>query len=172
MSEQAPFWSDDFDMDLPRIVPDWLDLLGPAADVELWTYSNTTHGRINCPTAWNQYDGSLASYFGLDPNNVKPDNYYAGLDKPVPCTFAEAVRDLWSHHHRAMLGEHRIIDAFEWHDFAQIMYHVRGQDVLSEGLHDRLVEKARAWVRDCGDRMAAALEARDEAEVDIRGAGG
>ena len=36
------FWSDDFDMDLPKIIPEARERLGKYADLELVTHGHTT----------------------------------------------------------------------------------------------------------------------------------
>jgi hypothetical protein len=89
-------WCDDFDADLLAVVPGAAEALGEAAGVKLLTYSTLTDGKINCPSAWNTYDGSLIAYFWTAPEH-RPNAAWYTTDPVVGCTFLEAVRDEWVH---------------------------------------------------------------------------
>lgn len=93
----GPLWCEDFDADLPKVVPGALDALGDAADVELRTYSRPTNGKINCPAAWHT-DLGLTAYFSTpDFGQPQPLGYVTVKEALVPCTFWEVVRDEWIH---------------------------------------------------------------------------
>jgi hypothetical protein len=49
---RAAFWSDDFDMDLLRLVPEVPELLGDTGARTLYVRGGTSHGRLNHPAAW------------------------------------------------------------------------------------------------------------------------
>jgi hypothetical protein len=70
VSTDLPFWSDDFDMDLPKVIPDAKAALGDVADLELVTHGHTTHGRLNHPSCWNHSLGLVAWFGRRDP--MKP----------------------------------------------------------------------------------------------------
>jgi hypothetical protein len=88
-------WCDTFDTDLLKVVPGALEALGDTAGAELRTHSHVTDGKINCPSAWNTYDG-LAAFFWTD-DRFRPDACYRTDEPVVPCTWLEAVRDEWVH---------------------------------------------------------------------------
>lgn len=128
------FWSDDFDMDLPRILPRFDEALGVAADLPLWVHGGTSHGRLNHPAVW----GNVA-YFGTSPDDTgKPDSYYTSQPF-VECTWREAVRDAWPHTYRLLVNGVEIWGAHTlWPAFEQLMYDLRGWRTLPDGEADRL----------------------------------
>lgn len=89
-------WCDDFDADLPKLIPDALDALGDTADVPLWTRCKPTNGKINLPNCWHT-DLGLAAYFTSREWEIPNPPGYATSDPIVRCTFWEAVRDEWCH---------------------------------------------------------------------------
>ncbi|HLF10635.1 MAG TPA: hypothetical protein VJA26_05425 [Gammaproteobacteria bacterium] len=129
MSAQPQFWSDDFDMDLPKVIPDARDRLGEHADLELVTYGGTTHGRLNHPCVWNHPLGSV-SFFGRGDPRI-PSDYYHGHKELVKCTLWEAVRDAWPHSN-VILFECRPIWKDQWEHFEPLMSHLRGWRELPE----------------------------------------
>lgn len=123
-----PFWSDDFDMDLPKVIPEARALLGELADLELVTTSHTTHGRINCPCCWNHELG-LVSFFGR-PGKLYREPGYVTSNAEVKCTLWEAIRDSWSHNNVIVFEFDPVFDGGAlWPHFERIMYHIRGSDV-------------------------------------------
>lgn len=105
---REPFWSDDFDMDLLAVFPEAEALLAPVGGLLLRTRSSLTHGRINCPDAWNTRHG-LASYFSLaergpddNPSWPAPLHHHSTHLVAV-CTGLEVIRDLWVHQHVMMV---------------------------------------------------------------------
>ena len=93
-------WCENFDLDLPKVIPGALVALGDTADQVLFTHAAVTNGRINLPAAWNENDG-MASYFGFKSPANPPGHY---TERPVvECTFWEALRDLWIHQHLLMV---------------------------------------------------------------------
>ena len=126
-----PFWSDDFDMDFPRIFPEARVLLGPLADIELWTVGHETHGRLNHPAVWNG-DRTMLAFFRFDratklQGECPPPGYYAGRDPLVCCTAWEMFRDAWPHHYGVHVDGRLVWDTLQLdRHFETIMYHVRG----------------------------------------------
>jgi hypothetical protein len=158
-SAPAPFWSDDFDMDLPRIVPGWLDILGETASVALKTHSHTTMGRINLPSCWNEEIG-LVSYLGFE-SPCKPDWYYTA-EPVVECTFAEAVRDCWAHSTIMRIDGSSLIRGDMMREvFDPIMYHRRGWFPCHPARVKELEGRATAWVRYCAETMRELLALRE-----------
>jgi hypothetical protein len=121
------FWSDDFDMDLLKVLPDLERRLGDAVDIPLWTYGNTTYGRLNCPAVWNGYDG-FEAYFGTDDSGTwKPEGNWSSWDTPVVCTWLEVLRDVWVHHCIVHVDGRPVWNS-QRHQavFDRLMYHLRG----------------------------------------------
>jgi len=116
-----PFWSDDFDMDLPKVFPDARRLLGDLADVEIVTSGMpcSRTGRLNHPTVWNTYDGCVA-FFGFG-NPARDTAFYVSgyAAQDITCTAWEAFRDCWAHHfvmfidQRPVWDTHALCDAFD-----------------------------------------------------------
>ncbi|GAA4439645.1 hypothetical protein [Phytohabitans houttuyneae] len=138
-----PFWADRFDMDLPKLLPDFDDLLGDTANTPLWTYGGETHGRLNHPSTW----GGIA-YFGLtDADTGKPDAYVPGWPL-IECTWREAVRDAWPHTYVLAVEALPVWDAHSLaRTFMELMYDRRGQQPLPEGRADQLLDSVRAGLR-------------------------
>lgn len=139
------FWSDDFDMDLPNLVP--LDeILGDTANVRLWTHGNTSHGRLNHPAVWPVRNGlGMEAFFGLSPENTgKPDWY--SCDWPVvECTWREAVRDAWPHTYIVVVGGREVWNTCRLHStFVKLMFDLRGWSRLPDGEADKLRGVVRA----------------------------
>src|SRR5581483_9211618 len=96
MADQ-PFWSDDFDMGLPKIFPDARRILGDLGDIKLITVGCADNdGRLNHPNVWNG-DRAMLSFFGFK-SPAKPD-LYVGSGNEVSCTAWEMFRDCWAHHY-------------------------------------------------------------------------
>lgn len=142
MSDDLKFWSDDFDMDLPKVIPDAKELLGPHAHIELVTHGGTTHGRLNHPTCWNHDLGSVALFGRQSP--WKPAAFYTP-EPLVKCTLWEAIRDAWVHD---------VVIVFEartpiWDggktraEFEPLMSHMRKWTCLPEWRINKLKEKVR-----------------------------
>jgi hypothetical protein len=126
-ADRLPFWSDDFDGDLYRLLPEVEEFVAPAAAIRMWTYSGLTHGRINCPTAWHTARG-LTSFFTLvEGRDPRPDRrYYVGTDEPVECTGEEFFRDLLSHGHIAVV-DNVVVDFGRLQaSYFALLFHVRG----------------------------------------------
>ncbi len=132
------FWSDDFDMDLPRIIPAVDDALGDAADITLWTHGHTSHGRLNHPSVWHTHRGGVA-YFGTDNSGGwKPADYYTGAPI-VECTWREVARDAWPHRYIVAVSGLAVWDTNRLSGtFTRLMYDLRGWQTLPEGEADRL----------------------------------
>lgn len=157
------FWSDDFDMDLLKVFPQTLLVLGETAELKLWTIGHESYGRLNHPTVWNSH----GAYLWLERPNLERDkNGWANIhgcvsnEKEIECTWLEWLRDAWSHHYTwtvlvPPLGERRFPGS-PTEAFMRIMYDLRAlvkRDVTqerSEGLRwvCRTTETLRACVRD------------------------
>lgn len=125
------FWSDNFDMDLPKIIPAARSLLEPYADMELVTHGSETHGRLNHPCVWNHALGSVAFFGRGHPH--KPESFWT--NRPlVRCTLWEAVRDAWVHDIVIVFeGANPIFDGGRtFEQFEPLMYHVRGWRKLDD----------------------------------------
>lgn len=122
----APFWSDDFDMDLPKIFPDARKILGDLGDIELVTVGTPDkNGRLNHPAVWNG-DHSMLSFFGFrDPS--KPEFYASPSKVEVRCTAWEMFRDCWAHHYLIQVERYPVWDSGPlWPHFEAIMWDIRG----------------------------------------------
>lgn len=124
-----PLWSDDFDMDLPKVIPGALPTLGDLADIVLYTHGVPDRkpeslGRLNHPCVWNS-DRTMLAFFGFS-NPAKPDFYSA--DKTiVECTVWEAFRDCWPHGFCMMVECQPVWDTFPMREgFNEIMQDLRG----------------------------------------------
>lgn len=119
-------WCDNFDMDLPKVIPGALEALGDLANVELVTTGSITDGKLNHPCCWNG-DTSILTFFGFK-NSARPSGYVAGgMSKEVRCTFWEAIRDAWPHHYLIQVERAFIWDTMALTtDFEAIMFHIRG----------------------------------------------
>lgn len=120
------FWSDDFDMDLPKIFPDALRLLGELASVELATVGTPDkNGRLNHPSVWNGDHGTLA-FFGF--NNPARDTFYCAPGSiEVRCTAWEMFRDAWAHSYIVHIERRPIWNTCDlWPLFETIMFDIRG----------------------------------------------
>lgn len=154
-----PMWCDDFDMDLPKVIPGAREIFGELGDVVLWTHSKTTHGTINHPSAWNGPDGGAISFFGFNTPS-KPAHYWT--DAPaVQCTVWEAFRDLWSHSLVMILEGQAVWDAYALsHNFDTIMASVRGW-----GAPNHLTPARRKRIAQLRTRMSLRVAAARIAEL-------
>lgn len=121
----TPFWSDSFDMDLPKIFPEARVLLGDLADIEMWTGGRAdANGRLNHPSCWNT-DIGLTAFFGFR-NTGRNENFYVSRDR-VRCTAWEAFRDAWVHQF-VMVVENKVVWHADrlWLPFETIMWNLRG----------------------------------------------
>lgn len=102
-----PFWADDFDLDLLKVVPEVAELLGPLSDRVLWTHGTVSkEGRLAHPSCWNGGPGFIA-FFGSAPDRAAPPTCYVTTEPLVECTLLEAVRDAWVHSYAILLDRKR-----------------------------------------------------------------
>ena len=121
-------WCDNFDGDLYKLVPQARDALALMADVTLWTYGSVwTDGRLNHPSVWNSYIGSVA-FFGLHDHDFNPGANYT-TEPLIECTFEEACRSGWVQSWTLILRGHPLIN-FGHGDmrlpFDALLWHARG----------------------------------------------
>ncbi|SDD94320.1 hypothetical protein SAMN05216337_1017109 [Bradyrhizobium brasilense] len=144
----APFWSDNFDMDLPKVFPEARELLGDLADVEMWTGGRPdANGRLNHPACWNT-DIGLAAFFGFK-NTGRDENYMVCRER-VRCTAWEAFRDAWAHQF-VMVVENKVVWHANrlWHPFEIIMWNKRGWGDGSKQVNEKAARRqARGSYRD------------------------
>jgi hypothetical protein len=138
-----PFWSDHFDLDLTVAVPKAREVLGELGDLEIWTNSSLTKGRINCPSAWNEPEG-LTSFFSFRQDAVPPGGR-STMYPSVPCTIWEAFRDLWIHQHLLSLEGVVVWDpttsSMVGHAFEVLLYGIRKWRPIPE---DDMVQARKA----------------------------
>lgn len=153
----GPLWCDDFDADLPKVVPHATEELGVSAHVQLRTYCKPTNGRINCPTSWWTQHGLTAFFAEPGFGNPAPGGYVTS-DPLVECTFAEVVRDEWIHGSVVVVNRQ-----FVWTPpsrlMERLMFDVRGWTPLSEPERLQTQQHVRASLRAAADRLERALEA-------------
>lgn len=128
-------WCDDFDADLPKVVPGAMRALGDAAQVRLFTFSRRTGGVINNPAAWNTYEGLMA-FFWTHPA-YKPDESWLTRDPIVSCTFGEAVRDEFVHS-CVIAVNGRVVWRPPVRAMERLMFDVRGWTVLEAAERSRV----------------------------------
>lgn len=151
----GPLWCDDFDADLPKVVPGALDILGAEADVDLRTHCKPTNGRINCPAAWWGDDGLTAFFATPSYGAAAPAGYWT-TDPVVDCTFWEVVRDEWIH------GSIVVVNSrFVWKPpnrlMEQLMFDLRGWTVLDDLERTRIQKHVHASLAAAAERLTAAL---------------
>lgn len=93
MAELHPFWADDFDMDLLRVLPDLPQLVGDLGAVNLYTYGGTH------PAVRSNQRGEMDAFFGTnrDAESWMPAACVSGHQELVECTWLEVLRDVWVH---------------------------------------------------------------------------
>lgn len=124
------FWSDNFDMDLPKVFPNILEILGETAEQKIWTVGHETFERLNHPAVWNTH----GAYVWLDKPNLKRDEHgWFSIDscvsneKEIECTWLELLRDQWPHNYAFILLPVRAqFPSPPYRDFERIMYNLRG----------------------------------------------
>ena len=119
--------------------------------MELLTYSATTGGKINCPSAWNTDEG-LASFFWTS-GEYRPDGAWYTDEPVVECTFLEAVRDEWVHSCTVVVNGPVV-----WKPpvrlMEKLMYDVRGWRPLSDQERDQVRRNVRCSLASAAERLA------------------
>ena len=129
--QEVPFWSDDFDMDLPKLFPDARRLLGDLGDIELVTTGRPDQrtGRLNHPSVWNS-DRAMLAFFGFR-SAVRPSHYYTN-EPEIRCTTWEAFRDAWPHSYLIVVERRPIWDTFALRaEFNALLYDLRNYPGLA-----------------------------------------
>jgi len=149
-------WCDDFDADLPKVVPGALDAIGDTAEVELLTYCSPTNGKINCPASWHT-DGGLAAFFTTPGfGSIAPPGYVGGKEI-VSCTFWEAVRDEWCHDSIILLNWRHAIWKPPSAPMMALMYDLRGWMTLEDAEREDTQENVRRSLVAAADRLRTVL---------------
>lgn len=146
-----PMWCDDFDMDLPKVIPGAREAVGELGDILLWTSGRPdANGVLNHPSVWNHDDGMIA-FFGFREVN-KPEGYVG--DGYVRCTVWEALRDAWSHHYIMLVERRAIWDTGAlWKDFEHIMWCERGWGDLTPRQADDARSQVLSSLRQAVERL-------------------
>lgn len=154
----GPLWCEDFDADLPKVVPNSRSAIGAAGLVELVTYATPTNGRINCPSAWHT-DHGLTAFFATDGyGGAAPPGFWT--DAPsVGCTFWEAVRDEWIHDATIVVNG-RWIWTPPGDLMMRLMYDLRGWTPLDDLKRAEIQRHVRASLTAAADRLRAVVEGR------------
>jgi hypothetical protein len=147
-------WCDTFDADLLAVVPGAAEALGGAAETEMLTYSRLTDGRINCPSAWNDY-GGLTAFFWTDPQ-YRPAGCWVTDEPVVSCTFLEAVRDEWVHSCAVVVNSRPA-----WRPpgrlMERLMYDIRGWTVLADDEREKIRSSVLAGLEAAAERFHSLL---------------
>ena len=141
------FWSDTFDMDLLKVLPELEKRLADAVDIPLWTYGGTSYGRLNHPSMWNGYHG-MEAFFGTDNSGSwKPEGYWSHHDQVVACTWLEVLRDVWVHGCVVHVDGLKLWDStLHQSKFDALMYDLRGWRKLADGRSDYLKGRVLASI--------------------------
>lgn len=124
---RLPFWSDELDIDLLKILPETEAVLGRAAEAILYTRGSTSRGRLHHPVVWNAAHGSVA-YFGTVRDRYPEPSGYVSTQEIVEATLLEALRSAWFQRWTMVLGGRQVWTPFA--DFWAIIGYKR-----SEGWH-------------------------------------
>jgi hypothetical protein len=150
---RAPFWSDDFDLDLLRVLPEIETAIGRTGEIVLHTHDTLAHPltrRITHPVCWNTPRGP-AAFFGF-ADAATPSAYVT--DAPlVDCTFLEAVRDCWVHGYLMVVERRAVLDGLRLRFSFDVLltYHRRWREVTAAEVrgaqHDVMNHIAAACAR-------------------------
>lgn len=149
----GPLWCDDFDADLPKVVPGALGALGSTAGVELLTYATPTNGKINCPASW-WTDLGLTAFFSTG-GPIVPAGYVGGKEV-VGCTFWEAVRDEWIHE-SVMVVDRKFVWKPPGGLMMRLMYDLRGWTVLTDEEQAETQEHVRQSLAAAASRLRTVI---------------
>ncbi len=161
------FWSDDFDMDLPKVLPRLDEALADLADTSLWTHGGESHGRLNHPSVWGARNGlGSEAFFGTTAEATgKPDWYYTS-QPVIECTWREAVRDAWPHTYTVLVDSTPVWSAGRWlRHFNWLMFDLRGWSRLPDGAADRLRGEVLASLHRATADLRQVLALADPPEV-------
>lgn len=165
---ESPFWSDDFDMDFPKIFPDARQALGELGDVELWGAGRPDkNGRLNHPAVWNG-DDTMLSFFGFRSSR-KPGHYVC--DEEVQCTAWDVFRDAWPHGYLITVERRPVWDTFRLRrQFDAIMWDLRGwrsQPTEAAKAKDAVMRSYRLAIREFGRIVDAFPASRQQADINL-----
>lgn len=156
----APFWSDDFDMDLLKVFPNAAKIIRNPERV-LWTVCNhPTHGRINCPSMWN----GIGSLLWTEKPEIARDEHgwfqieggLAGDAPLIECTWLEWLRDAWAHNHATLILPIRYgLPAVNYRDFEIILWNLRKLGDIGNVEESR--QHALRWIMRCDFILHRAL---------------
>ena len=152
------FWSDDFDMDLLKVVPETRSILGAIADVKLVTQGHVTNGLLNHPSVWNAPGGSTAWFGFKDP--ARPKGWHSN-EPLVHCTVLEALRDAWPHSYRVIIEGDLVWDfPIRTELFQALMFDRRGWKAERADVIEKILADLRASLNLAMARVDVLLMAR------------
>lgn len=153
--DKSRFWSDDFDMDLLKILPELREQTAFIAGCPLYTYGSLSeHGVFAHPAVWNSDCGMSALFFVDEPQLARDAHGLVRIggcvtDDPVCEIIAlDAIRDCWCHNYTLHLEGRRVIEAstaFYNSHFAPLMAHRRGYGNLPQSSIDRIAHEVQGW---------------------------
>jgi hypothetical protein len=159
---ERPMWCDDFDADLPKVVPAARSALGNVGDMMLRTHAGVTaNGVMSHPTVWHHDFGMVALFWPASQPTSKPAAYYTA-DPVVDLTLWEAIRDAWVHGYVIVLEDVVVFNGEDAHEhFDTLMWHVRKWP----GVSDDDASTARAGVvkmlMDCASKVLSVRRTHD-----------
>lgn len=151
------FWSDDFDMDLFKVIPAAEAILAGARAIRMVTFGGLTNGRLNHPACWNGMDGFCA-FFGM-PGIPQlawlPPGYVTSNETLVECNGEEALRDWWPHSYIMYLNGFAVTPKLnDYYDvFSKLMWHIRRVEVLPEAEYQDAIFDVQNILVEAVDRM-------------------
>lgn len=160
----TPFWSDAFDMDLLKVIPEAADILAPVANIVLEVAGRPDkNGKLNHPTVWNG-DRAMVGFAclkGAVGDIVWWPPFYSddGVRHTVNATLMELARDIWAHNCLiGVNGGRAILDSSDlWPTFETLMGDLRGWG--NKPKPKAVITRAKNRVRFRLSRWAASIDA-------------
>lgn len=151
--DKSRFWSEDFDMDLLKILPGLRDDISFIAGCPLYTFGSLSReGMFSHPAVWNSDVGMSALFFVDEPQLIRDEHGWVSIggcvtDDPVcEITALDAIRDCWCHNYTLHLEGRRVIASslrFYNSHFYPLMAFRRGWKEVPD--HDRIVNDVHGW---------------------------
>ena len=160
-------WCDNFDMDLPKVIPNAEAICAPVRELKLYTTGRSSDGKLNHPAVWNGHR-SMNAFFALGEGGAEPQPHgYFSSQPIIACTAWEAFRDAWPHHysmqlrHRDSVGKDCFVEIWNTCDlndrFTRLMYDLRGWQKLTDGRRCSDVAHVELTLRDAVARLQSVV---------------
>lgn len=154
-------YSESFDFDLLKLVPQAEEILRPIAEIELVTvgYLSDAHEFAGA-SVWNGDRGFIAVFGFADSPSFqwKPEAYEPGYPL-VYCTALEMFCDAWAKGYTAYVNRAKIWSGYKYSGALQrLMYQARGYAPLS----NQVAEELRNTIANSLKRAVLSLEIRQE----------